>query len=164
MIMHRDPRAGLTLIEVLVVLAILGVMAGVTTLGMGALDRGTRAEAEARRLADRLQLAGDEALVSTAVFALVWDARGYRFDRWDPEAAVWRASSQRLLGPRHTLTGGLRLAGGTGPGTPPLLISADLAPEVATFTLIGGSAPWTVGFDGFAATARQSENTQAQDG
>lgn len=159
---RRDPEAGLTLIEVLMVLAIVGVMAGATTLGMGALDRGTRTEAEARRLADRLQLAGDEAMVSAAIFALVWDQHGYHFDRWDPDAEIWLTSSQRLLGPRHTLAGGLRLvSGGARPGTPTLIISADLAPEAATFLVTGSTDPWVVGFDGFAATATPM---QAQDG
>ena len=52
----RDPAAGLTLIEVLVALAIVGVMTGVTVLSLDMLDRGGRAEAEAMRLArTRLQ-------------------------------------------------------------------------------------------------------------
>jgi general secretion pathway protein H len=167
MIRTRDPQAGMTLIEVLVFLAIMGVTAGVVTLGMGTLDRGSRAEAEARRLADRLQLAGDETLVSSDVLALVWDEEGYRFDRWDSEAGTWRASSQRLLGPRHTLARGLHLvAGDGGPGTPPLVIAADLAPEAATFVVAGSASSWIVGFDGFVATATplQTAEMQARDG
>ena len=71
------------------VLAIVGVMAGVGILGLGAADRGARAEAEAQRLADRLQLAADEVLVTGAPHALVWDAEGYRFLAWDRAGAGW---------------------------------------------------------------------------
>ena len=80
---RRHGEAGVSLVEVLVVLAIIGVMAGVGVLGLGAADRGARAEAEARRLADRLQLAADEVLVTGTPHALVWDAEGYRFLAWD---------------------------------------------------------------------------------
>ena len=54
----------------LVVLVIIAVMAGVAVLGLGSLGRGNRAEAEARRLADRLQLASDEVLVAGAPLAM----------------------------------------------------------------------------------------------
>lgn len=160
MIRRRDPEAGLTLIEVLVVLAIIGVMAGVTMLGLGALDRGTRAEAEARRLADRLQLAIDESMVSNAVFAMVWDEHGYRFDQWDADAEAWRESNRRLLGPRHALAGALRLASVDGAAMLPVLISSDLAPELATVIVTGRATPWSVTSNGFAvaATPMQAQN------
>ncbi len=149
----RDPEAGLTLIEVLVVLALVGVMAGVTVLGLGGLDRGVRAEAEAVRLADRLQLASDEALVSSAVLAPIWDAGGYRFDRWDAAAGAWRRSDQRLLGPRHSLPAALRLQRGDGTGTPPVLIAPDLQRPAIEFVITGSAMPWAVAYDGFAAAA-----------
>lgn len=150
---RRDPQAGLTLIEVTVVLAIMAVMAGLATLSLGSLDRGTRAEAEARRLADRLQLASDEALVSSAVFALVWNESGYRFERWDPATEAWRPSAERLLGPRHTLVSTLRLQSAAGADTTPVLISSGLPPRAAAFVMTGGGAPWAVAFDGFTARA-----------
>ena len=54
----------MTLVEMLVVLAVVGVSAGVVVLGLGSLRRGDGAQAEANRLADRLKLAADEVLVS----------------------------------------------------------------------------------------------------
>ena len=41
------------------------------------------------RLADRLRLASDQALLSGGVLALAWNARGYRFLRWDAGAGAW---------------------------------------------------------------------------
>ena len=77
------------------VLAIVGVMSGVTVLGLGALDRGGSGEAEAMRLADRLRLAADEALVTSVPLALVWDERGYRFLAWDAAGARWQECAAR---------------------------------------------------------------------
>ena len=57
-----ERRQGMTLIEMLVVLVIVGVSAGLLVLGGGGL-RETTAQTEANRLADRLRLAADEALI-----------------------------------------------------------------------------------------------------
>ena len=151
--MKRDPQAGLTLIETLIVLVIIGVMAGVAVLGLGALDRGGRAEAEARRLADRLQLASDQVLVAGAPLAMVWDATGYRFLRWDAGQATWEANGAGLLDRRHALPGALRLERAGVAGTPPVLITPDLPQPEALFRISGSGAPWAVGFDGFRAAA-----------
>lgn len=156
MIPRRDREAGLTLIEVMVVLAVIGVMAGVAMLGLGALDRGARAEAEALRLAGRLQLAGDAALVSSAPHALVWDAQGYGFARWDAAAQVWRPSDLRLL-ERHTLPAAFRLARQGAPGGASALIGADIAQPTIVLLITGGAAPWSVAFDGISARAAPLE-------
>lgn len=153
----RHPQAGVSLIEVLVVLAIVGVMTGVTVLGLGALDRGAGADSEALRLADRLQLASDEVIVASVPLALVWDARGYRFLRWNAQDDAWRASEQRLLGERHDLPSALRLQRADGPGEVPVLITADLPQPAVDLRITGGSAPWAVSFDGFRAAAAPLE-------
>ena len=62
--MPSPDQAGLTLVEILVVLAIIGVMAGATVLAIGAGGGGVRTETEARRLASRLELAADETMVT----------------------------------------------------------------------------------------------------
>ena len=108
----RDPEAGLTLLEVLVALAIMGLMTGVAMLGLGMTDRGDRAEAEAMRLADRLRLASDDALLSSGVLALVWDDRGYRFLRWDARPKAGREpSAPALRAPRAARRAPPRTAG-----------------------------------------------------
>ena len=94
----RQREAGLSLVEVLVVLAIVGIMAGVTVLGLGALDRGASGEAEAMRLASRMRLAADEALVTSVPLALVWEEHGYRFLAWDPAGGdgTWQVAFDGL--------------------------------------------------------------------
>ena len=149
----RHPEAGLTLIEVLVVLAIVGVMTGVSVLSLGALDRGARAETEAMRLADRMQLASDEALTSTATLALVWDAQGYRFDRWDGAGAGWRRIDRGPLGVSRTLPGMLRLQRGDGSDPTPVEIAAHLPQATTDLVIAGAGGAWAVVFDGLSATA-----------
>ena len=147
----RHPEAGLTLIEVLVVLAIIGVMAGVSVLSLGALDRRAGAETEAMRLADRMQLASDEALTSNTALALVWDARGYRFDRWDAAGAAWRRVERGPLGVARTLPGALSLQRSDGSDPAPVEIAADLPQATTELVISGGGSAWAVVFDGFLA-------------
>lgn len=149
----RDPQAGVTLIEILVVLAIVAVGAGASMLALGALDGGSRAGAEALRLADRLRLAADEAMVTAAPLALQWDARGYRFLAWDAREAVWREAPQDLLGAAHRLPAALTLAREDAATPDPVLITPDLPQPPVVLRLAGGAADWRVSFDGFAAAA-----------
>ena len=141
----RRRDAGLTLVEVLVVLAIVGVMAGVTVLGLGPLRRGTSGETEAMRLADRLQLAADEAMVTSVPLAMVWDARGYQFFAWDAAEQAWRQSGQRDLGARHGLPPALRLE--REGGDAPVMIAPHL-PQAAVLRIVGSAGGWSVAFDG----------------
>ena len=68
--------AGLTLVEMLVVLAIIGVAAGAVTLGIGAATRAPSVESEARRFAGRLQAAADDAMLGDRMIALTVDRSG----------------------------------------------------------------------------------------
>ena len=157
MTVRRDGEAGVTLVEVLVVLAIVGVMAGVAVLGLGATDRGARAEAEARRLADRLELAADEALVTGTPHALVWDAEGYRFLAWDRAESEWTDAPQPLLGRAHDLAGGLALEDEISQASGTLLIAPEMAEAPAELRIGGGAAPWRVRVHGFSAAAAPVE-------
>ena len=149
----RDGEAGVSLIEVLVVLAIVGVLAGVSVLGLGAADRSARAEAEARRLADRLQFAADEVLVTSTPLALIWNSDGYRFLSWDRESADWRNAPQPLLGREHALPGALALGRENADPSGAVLITTEMAQAPVEFRIAGGPARWQVRFDGFAAAA-----------
>jgi general secretion pathway protein H len=147
----RDLEAGLTLIEVLVALAIMGVMTGMTVLTLDRLDRGGRAEAEAMRLADRLRLASDQALLSGGVLALAWSARGYRFLHWDAVAGAWQESPLPLLGAPHRLPSALRLERAGSEDNPPVLISFDPPQPPVRLQVSGSEDRWAVTFDGLDA-------------
>jgi general secretion pathway protein H len=146
----RDTQAGITLIEVLVVLAVIGVATGATMLGLNAADRDTRAETEAVRLARHLSLGVDEALIGGRTLALVWDARGYRFQRRG--AAGWEDPASASLAQRHDLRSPLVLTR-DGTGVDPVLIAASASGPLVTFAVGGRGVAWQVEFDGFTAIA-----------
>lgn len=138
-------RLGFTLVEMIVALSLMAIMAGAVVLGMGAGTGGVQAETEARRLADRLQLAADEAMVTERALALDWDADGYAFVTRDSATGRWTPDRSDALGPRHDLPGGLSLAA-SGPRG---LIAIDGAPT--TLRLTGGGSGWRIAWDGMNA-------------
>lgn len=79
--MQRMPR-GFTLLELMVVLVIIGICTAGIGLGLGSLlDPGRQLRQEAERLAQRLQVARDEARIDGRPLRWQADAIGYRFSR-----------------------------------------------------------------------------------
>ena len=62
-------QRGFTLVEMLIVLAIFAVAAGAVALSVGSVTRAPSVEAEARRLATRLQAAADDAMIGDRTIA-----------------------------------------------------------------------------------------------
>ncbi len=143
------PReAGLTLVEMLVVLAIVGVMAGAVILSAGSAN-GHGPEIEARRLAARLELAADETMVTGRPIAFLRDGKGYRFVAW--QAGRWQDDAAPALEP-HKLPSGLRIEGD---GATPVVLGADGGGNpIALRIAPAKGAPWTILFDGVAAEAK----------
>lgn len=87
------PSAGFTVIEILVVVLIVGIMAGVATLAVGPVGADRRLELAAERLNGRLRLACEEAVLTGRPLGLglrpdgyaVWAyARGDSDVNWQP--------------------------------------------------------------------------------
>jgi general secretion pathway protein H len=135
----RHGTAGVTLIEMMVVLVIIGVAAGALTLGLGTLGRDNRAEHEARRLAAALGLGVDAALIAGVAQPVEWDATGYRIG----------------MGARHPLDASVTLARADGSDAA-LILASDATSAPADFILQGDGARWQVAFDGLAAIVLQS--------
>ncbi len=98
----RRPN-GFTLVELMVVLAIMALFAGAVVMTMGRLGGGSTESAN--RLGARLAAARDEAIVSGTPIAGWISASGYGFDRfekgrWEPlsakpfEGANWDSGTQ----------------------------------------------------------------------
>ena len=85
-------RAGFTLVELLMVVAIIGLAAGAVVLSMP--DPRPSIGVEAERFAARLVRAREEALMTNRLVAVETDARGYGFvgldgDEWTPLSGVF---------------------------------------------------------------------------
>ncbi len=79
--MQHVPR-GFTLLELMVVLVIIGICTAGIGLGLGSLlDPARQLRQEAERLAQRLQVARDEARIDGRTLRWQADADGYRFSR-----------------------------------------------------------------------------------
>lgn len=81
MSVQRIPR-GFTLLELMVVLVIIGICTAGIGLGLGSLlDPARQLRQEGERLAQRLQVARDEARIDGRPLRWQADATGYRFSR-----------------------------------------------------------------------------------
>jgi general secretion pathway protein H len=92
-------QRGFTLLEVLIVITIVGIIVGVTTLSFGALDQ-RRLASEASRLHLAFNHAADTALMKQQT--LGWFYREEQNDYWFSllnEAGEWTSSNEPLFSP-----------------------------------------------------------------
>ena len=149
--MGRQRQAGLTLIEMLIVLVIIGIATSAAVLSVNMIGRDRRAEDEATRLVAQLTMAVDEGLVSRTRLALFWTAGGYAVKRWSSEG--WQPPATPLLARPHDLPGAVVLRRRDGTSDPVAMAEDGLGPG-AVLELAGSDTLWTVVFDGFSAAAR----------
>ena len=147
----RQAQSGLTLIEMLVVLVILGVTTTAAVLSVNMVGRDRRAENEAVRLAARLTLAVDEGLISRTALALFWTPGGYQIRRWGADG--WQEAATPMLARAHALPSAVVLRRLDGSADPVVVAEDGLGPAVA-MEVRGAGTPWIVAFDGFSAHAR----------
>lgn len=91
----RPPRrAGFTLVELMVVITVIGLAA--TAVVLSAPDPRPSVSIEAERLAARLVMARDEAILSNRSVAAIMSADGYRFQAFD--GVDWQPLTGALKG------------------------------------------------------------------
>ncbi len=78
-----------TLIEMLVVLAIIGILVSITFLSLGILSDDDKLGREARRLSSLVEMVSDEAATQGRDFGLEFMTAGYRFVEYDPLLDQW---------------------------------------------------------------------------
>jgi len=140
---HGADRAGLTLVEMLVVLAIVGISAGGVVLAAGSVNGAAPARTEAELLAGRLRLAADEVLILGQPVTARLAPSSYVFDT--PQPAEWSG--------RHVLTDGVRLVAAEAD----LIIDPDGAQPPVVISLRDGRTAWAVAFDGLNARVSPAE-------
>ncbi len=132
--MTRHGQSGVTLIEMMIVLAVIGVATGAATLGLGALARDDAVEQQARRMATVIGLAVDDALISGQTRMLTWDAQGYRVGDGAAQVLVQPVTLARADGRADAVA-----------------LSADATTPATEFVLQDGNTIWRVAFDGLSA-------------
>jgi general secretion pathway protein H len=133
--MKRPKAAGFTLIETVLVVALIGIVVAMVSVNLAA-RRDDALESDARALASRLGHAQDEAVVTGARLAWRGEARGYRFLRPGPDA--WEALERDdALRPREWRAG-VRLAAFERPGT------ANPEDAIIVFRASGMGEPYRV--------------------
>ncbi|WP_448661325.1 prepilin-type N-terminal cleavage/methylation domain-containing protein [Sphingomonas sp. CJ20] len=144
-------EAGMTLVEMLVVLAIIAVMAGAVSLGIGSVTRAPNVETEARRLATRLQAAADDAMLGDRLIAFTVEKHGYGFATIAPDGTMI-ARRDDALG-FHKLPSGMVV---TLTVKPPVILGVDGSGRPMAATIESGGQRWMVSYDGLTATAVQA--------
>lgn len=163
----RGRSSGFTLLEVLVVLFVVAIMAGIAVMQLGSRDRDRQLETEVRRLQHALELTRNEAVLSVSEWGLEFTNDGYRFlrldqdsGRWEPVASPpWR---EHALGPgidaqlriedRRRGPDALAASGNdAGSRRPSMLIlsSGELTPFRIDLLPEWAAAGWRLSSDGF---------------
>jgi len=87
---RRAGASGFTLVEILIVIAVIGVIVTLATLSFGN-DRASNIQREARQLASRIELARDEAVISSQAIGIRFESDRYHFLQQVPpdSGAAW---------------------------------------------------------------------------
>ncbi len=149
---RRVPDAGVTLVEILVVLSIMAVLAGITALALPAVNRRATLRQEAELLATRLDIAVEHSLVSGRSSALDWNVDGYQFVERTRDG--WLEHSNSNLANWHGIPGTLGLNEPSGVTGGRVYLLSDMSlPEgkLTMLELTSGDTRLLIRFDGASA-------------
>ncbi len=100
--------AGFTLVEILVVIVVLAIAAGVAVVAWDGSDR-DRATREARRFASALEHAAARAQVRAETLGASAEGSGWRFWRRDPDRGSWQPIGDDDVLAAHALPAEMRV-------------------------------------------------------
>lgn len=99
----RSRRSGgFTLLELLVVVTIIGLLAGAVIISTGTVRADRDIEREAQRLISLIELAREESIMQSREHAILFTPTGYQFYVFDYQTEQWaEPSGDALLAPRE---------------------------------------------------------------
>jgi general secretion pathway protein H len=106
----RRTDAGFTLLELLIVVAIIGLLAGAVTLSIGALGNDRQLQEETNRLRSVIDLLHEESLMQSRDYGVMFTATGYRFYVYDYQELKWVLPLDDRLLEQYTLRPQLSVA------------------------------------------------------
>jgi general secretion pathway protein H len=99
----RAAASGFSLLELLVVVAIVGIFLGTIVLSMGTLGNDREIKEETDRLRSMLDLLHEESLMQSRDYGVMFTASGYRFYLYDYRQLAWAEPTEDRLLQTRTL-------------------------------------------------------------
>lgn len=122
-------RAGFTLVEILIVIVIIGALAGMTVVNLGGSGRGPELEREAKRIHALMRMASEQAILESQEMGFLLDQNLYRIVQYDAATGRWAQSETAEFGD-HLIAEGFIAALAVEGGQPSLGIRKSEMPSV----------------------------------
>ena len=162
--------SGFTLLELLVVTAIIAVLMGTVIVGFTGADEERRLRTLAEGIQARLELARQNALQRNREWGVHVQDRTYRFTEFDPQSGIWVEQTQRpfaATGPVPRIEFDVEIEGfdlgqfGAPEEELPDIVmfsSGEATPFTWTLVPDWDTTPWILSSDGLAAVTAERQD------